>query len=557
MRLRPNARQTMPKGDETSSLFQDEEPTMPIRRRPVPRTQMGDPPPKKVDQKRRPVVEWTKAIMICFGLISVFLTFTWFRRSRHLQRKSANFDKLDKCDLRTYPLWQIGKLEELNLSGCGHINLHDDSELWSRFKSLKKLDLNNNNLTDLPGEMGVLTSLEILFLSENKFEGIPKVIGELKNLRILSLKGNLLPELDSTHLPAPSLVWLIVTNNLIGKVHSNIGELKLLRKLMLSHNQIESVPGELGECTGLELLRLANNKISSMPLEVLTLPKLAWISLSGNPMSNPPKNIEKVIKQSEIKMQSKILGRGASGTVYQGTYNGKDVAVKIFKEQAKGSDGNAADEAAINGLVDHPLAMSAIGVIPLDGDDTQYKGMVMDLIRGTYPLGKVPSFDTVTRDEAPAPHSENLSKEQVLSTVWNIASALDYIHSSIGVSHSDVYLHNILRDGKFVARLSDWGASFVYDRENAESAAIFERIEVLAFGRLIQDLFDWHLNIAVPDFTESASYFGKIHRGRVDEGPFQELIASILQPDQSRRPSFQNVKEKLESIDEFKGFLKQ
>jgi len=556
MRSRPNGRQ-MSSGGETSSLYHDEEQPGKMRRRPVPRTQMGDPRLRAGGVKRKPVLEWTKAVIICFALVSGFLTFVWHRRSRDLQRKSANFEKLDKCDLRTYPLWQIGELKELNLSGCEHINLPADSELWSRFKSLKKLDLNNNSLTDLPDAMRVLSSLEILFLSENKMESIPQVIGKLDNLRVLSLRSNLLQELSATYLPTSSLVWLILTNNQISKIHSNIGEVKLLRKLMLSHNEIQNVPSELGECKDLELVRLANNNINSMPKVVLTLPKLAWLSLSGNPMSKPPKKVEKVIKETEIQMQSKVLGKGASGTVYQAKYNGKDVAVKMFKQKIKGSDGNAADEAAINGLINYPLAMSAIGVIPLEEDDGGYKGMVMDLISGTYPLGKVPNFDTVTRDEGPSPHSANFTKEQVLSVVLNIASGLDYIHSSIGVSHSDVYLHNILRDGQFVARLSDWGASFVYDRENAELAAMFEHIEVLAFGRLVQDLFDWHLNIAVPDSTESTSYFGKISNNKMGKGPLKDLIASILQPDPSSRPNFRMIKDNLENIPEFKQLLEQ
>ena len=312
----------------------------------------------------------------------------------------------------------------------------------------------------------------LTLLTRNKFETIPSAVGKLTNLRVLSLRGNVVTELSSTNLPKASIIWLILTNNKISKIDTNIGDAKLLRKLMLSHNMLDSIPVELGECKDLELIRLADNNISTIPTEVLTLPKLAWISLSGNPMSKSPSNIKKMIKESDLDiMETKVLGKGASGVVYQARYNDKDVAVKMFKQQIKGSDGNAADEAGINGLIDHPLTMSAIGVIP--SQEGEFKGMVMELVKGTQPLGKVPSFKTVTRDEGPAPQSTNLSKEQVLSSVYNIALALDYIHSSVGVSHSDVYAHNILRDGQFTARLSDWGASFIYEKDT-ELAAIFE-----------------------------------------------------------------------------------
>ncbi|KAL9181489.1 LOW QUALITY PROTEIN: hypothetical protein ACHAXT_010294 [Thalassiosira profunda] len=450
--------------ESSSALFHDEDPAMHRRRRPVPRTQMGTPRLRTGDAKRRPVLEWMKAILLCIVLVVVFLSVVSRKRSRHFLRKSANFGTMDRCDIST----------------------------------------------------------------DNKFERIPEVIGKLDNLKVISLKGNLLEELSTVNLPTSSLVWLITTNNNIRTIDPNIAELKHLRKLMLSHNNIESIPVELGSCKELELVRLANNQINAVPDEVLRLPKLAWISISGNPVSKPPSHVAKVIPKSDIEVQSKVLGKGASGTVYQAKYEGKDVAVKMFKGGKGGSDGTAEDEAAINGLIDHPLAISAIGVIP--GEDGAFNGMVMKLLDGTFPLGKVPSFDTVTRDEGPAPHSENLTGEQVLSVVWNIASVLEYIHSSVGVSHGDVYLHNVLRDGTM---LSDWGASFVYDREKAESAAMYERIEVLAFGHLVQDLYAWHLGSAL------------------DSSPLNDLTSSILQPDQSKRPDFATIKGKLAAMPEF------
>lgn len=549
-----------PVGADSSTLFHDDKWQMHASNMRglllVQRTRMGEPRHRREGErtKRRPVVEWSKAILLCLAVASGFLTLVWHKKSLHLQRQSSNFEMVDRCELKTYPLWQIEALEELNLSGCDHVSLPDDAELWSKFSSLKKLDLNNNSLIELPDEMEVLSSLEILFLSENKFESIPDVISKL-NLRVLSLRGNLLRELSASYLPTSSLVWLILTNNQISKLHSDIGDAKHLRKLMLSHNRLETVPMELGECTDLELIRLANNNISTMPREVLMLPKLAWISLSGNPISIPPTKVAKIIKETDIQMHSTVLGNGASGTVYQGSYNNSDVAVKIFKEGSKGSDGNAVDEARINGLIDHPLAISAIGVI-MDGKEKTYRGMVMNLLSGTYPLGKIPNFDTVTRDEGPSPHSKNLSMTQVYSVVWNVALVLEYIHSSIGVSHGDVYLHNVLRDGQFVARLSDWGASFVYNRDDAELTEMLERIEVLAFGRLVQDLLAWHLRVAVPDTTGSTSYFDSfLSRNKsMEMGAFKELLASILQPDQTIRPNFRAIKEKLESMSEFNEF---
>eukprot|EP00956_Cyclotella_meneghiniana_P007671 scaffold10284_cov61-Cyclotella_meneghiniana.AAC.6 len=427
--------------------------------------------------------------------------------------------------------------EELNLpNGTGADLLRNDS-VWSRFKCLKKLDLNGSDLSTLPPSIDALQTLEILFLSENKFESFPSVFGKLSNLRMLSLRGNKLTELSTSNLPKHSLVWLILTNNRIKRMDPNIGELKRLRKLMLSHNELSSIPPEISGCTNLELIRLANNQINcELPREFLCLPKLAWISLAGNPISHCPKTKEKEIPKLSVSYdETSVLGCGASGTVYSGTYNDKNVAVKIFKEKSTGSDGTAEDEAAINALVDHPLAVSAIGVFLCDNNEN-HEGMVMELLEGAKAIGRVPSFDTVTRDAGPTEEAKDLNKDAVFSIIYNVATALEHVHDKAHVSNGDIYLHNILMCNGGVARMSDWGASFVYD-ENHDYAKIFERIEVLAFGRLVQDLFDWHLDSAVSDLTKS--------------GDLGKLIDSILDENQMKRPSFKEIKSVLSGLPEF------
>lgn len=223
---------------------------------------------------------------------------------------------------------------ELNLPSNVWNGIPHTVDLWSQFKYLTKLDLNNNGLSTLPSCLDVLP-LEILFLSENNFDAFPECIGKMSKLRMLSLRGNRLTGLSSSNLPTQTLVWLILTNNRICNIDPNVKELKHVRKLMLSHNKLNSIPKEMGDCTNLELIRLANNNINvSLPIEFLTLPKLAWISLAGNPITHCPQSTKKHIMKSSVSVdESTILGQGASGTVYKGKYNAEDVAVKIFKKE--------------------------------------------------------------------------------------------------------------------------------------------------------------------------------------------------------------------------------
>lgn len=174
----------------------------------------------------------------------------------------------------------------------------------------------------------------------------------------------------------------------------------------------------------------------------------------------------------------------------------------------------------------------------------------MELLEGAKAIGKVPSFQSVTRDAGPTDDAKDLDKDAVLSIVYNIALALEHVHTNANVTNGDVYLHNILMCNGGVARISDWGASFIYDGKH-EYADAFERIEVLAFGRLVQDLFEWHLNISMPDLTEPADFLGKTRGEPIEPGPFSNLMKSILQPEQLKRPSFKEIKEQLSQLTEF------
>ncbi len=179
----------------------------------------------------------------------------------------------------------------------------------------------------------------------------------------------------------------------------------------------------------------------------------------------------------------------------------------------------------------------------------------MELMKNAEALGKVPSFHTVTRDAGPSDSAKNMSREQVLSVVWNVATCLEHVHSRARVVNGDIYLHNILQCGDGTAKVSDWGASFIYDGFDTFAANCFEFIEVLAFGRLVQDLFSWHLETALPDSTEPADFLGRSRGKALDEGELSDLMSRILQPQQSERPSFSIIKTKLSAMPEFTFYV--
>ena len=160
------------------------------------------------------------AMIVLIGFVALcFLSVAGNKRSHHNLRQTM---PETRCDISSYPLWKLSDFKELDLSGCGNtLNLPDDPKIWASFSSLKKLDLNNNQLNILPKSIENIPSLEILFLSYNEFQSIPE-LNKMKKLSVLSLRGNLITNISSSNLPTATLEWLILTNNRIQTIDANI-----------------------------------------------------------------------------------------------------------------------------------------------------------------------------------------------------------------------------------------------------------------------------------------------------------------------------------------------
>lgn len=85
--------------------------------------------------------------------------------------------------------------------------------------------------------------------------------------------------------------------------------------------------------------------------------------------------------------------------------------------------------------------------------------------------------------------TQTLAASAVLRTLRNVASALLFLHSELGVAHGDVCGNNIYTspdDG--TAQLCDFGASFHYTGSTRVDGHLIERCEVRAFGLLVNDM---------------------------------------------------------------------
>ena len=68
---------------------------------------------------------------------------------------------------------------------------------------------------------------------------------------------------------------------------------------------------------------------------------------------------------------------------------------------------------------------------------------------------------------------------------------MEFMHAR-GIMHGDFYAHNILINEEYTPLLSDFGAATRYSQENKEHSILLQKLDVRAFGCLIDDLLRLH-----------------------------------------------------------------
>ncbi len=380
---------------------------------------------------------------------------------------------------------KLAGIKRLDLS-CGLSEFPE--EIFDLADSLETLNLTGNNLQALPEDLNRLYRLQVLFCSDNQFSELPTSIGRCENLRIVGFKANRIRCVPASALP-PLLRWLILTDNDIEQLPEELGDCGDLQKLMLAGNRLYSLPASLARCHKLELMRISANELTQLPEWLLQLPSLAWLAFAGNPLcpAQPPAPA-RPIPWSQLTIQQQ-LGEGASGIIEQAVWHRPDqpaeaVAVKLYKGSVT-SDGSPLNEmAACIAAGKHPNLIDVEGQI-IDHPHAQ-AGLVMQLIGPHFiNLAGPPSLDSCTRDSYPA--DLRLSLPILLRMAQGIASVTAHLHGC-GITHGDLYGHNILCSLDGDCLLGDFGAASFHP--NPQQAHCLERIEARAFGILLGELLE-------------------------------------------------------------------
>ncbi|OWP04182.1 hypothetical protein B2J93_391 [Marssonina coronariae] len=412
-------------------------------------------------------------------------------------------------------------------------------EILSLFDTLEILDLSDNPLSSLPKNISRLHKLKIAFFSCCNFTVFPKELAQCRSLEMVAFRGNHMVSIPKDSFPR-KLRWLILTDNLISELPPSIGQCHRLQKCMLAGNQLKTLPAEMSQCRKLGLLRLSANNLTLLPQWLLEMPELSFLSFAGNPCATSSDDNPKLvdITWSDLSVES-LLGEGASGIISKGVWKAnegtKPVAIKLFKGEVT-SDGSPADEMAATIMAgQHPNLIDPIAKIH---GHPEKRGLVLELIPPHYTnLGLPPTLETCTRDSY-TPGTAYPAKK-CKSILLGIAAAAKHLHEQ-GIAHGDLYAHNTLIDQSGHALLGDFGAATIYRKEN-NTFELLERLEVLAFGHLIEDLLG-----LVEIMADENGLQGEKDAAVIEV--LNLLHWKCTAPDVTERPCFAELLEELERL---------
>ncbi|MBH8557321.1 leucine-rich repeat-containing protein kinase family protein [Hymenobacter negativus] len=395
--------------------------------------------------------------------------------------------------MHTLAQLRAGQLHDLKRLDLAEGLTEFPREIFALADTLEILNLTGNALSALPDDLGRLHKLRVLFCSDNQFTEVPAVLGQCPRLQMVGFKANQIRRLPAAAL-TPALRWLILTDNQLEALPEEIGQCRELQKLMLAGNRLTALPATLASCTKLELLRIAANRLTGLPPWLLALPRLSWLAYAGNIFSAPAEataeadHLIGAIDWGKLTIEQQ-LGEGASGIIYRARWeqpnvDDEDVAVKLFKG-AVTSDGLPHCEmlATIKAGA-HPNLIAVLGRVA--GHPAKAEGLVLELIDDAFGnLAGPPSLASCTRDVYKS--GTVFSLETALNIARGIAAAAGHLHAQ-GILHGDLYAHNILTTREGNALLGDFGAASFFNPEDATTAQALQRLEVHAFGCLLEEL---------------------------------------------------------------------
>ncbi|KAJ8984995.1 hypothetical protein NQ317_016906 [Molorchus minor] len=210
-----------------------------------------------------------------------------------------------------------------------------DDEVWWNIHPLVYLDLSSNVLICIPEQIAIFQDLTVLNLQDNNLTDLPE---EMVRLTELNLSNNKLRELPPDIVNIRSLLKLDVSHNSIQYL-PNMGELRKLQLLYAQHNDIEEIPSFEG-CMQVEEIYFGNNIIKEVPSNSVN----TWLDLTNNSIMELPNAMGIMPHLQSLKLEGNKLKQIRPDIIRAGTNRIlRHLREKITDEDLQGLGGISSD----------------------------------------------------------------------------------------------------------------------------------------------------------------------------------------------------------------------
>ncbi|XP_078794589.1 protein scribble homolog isoform X30 [Oryzias latipes] len=224
-----------------------------------------------------------------------------FRYSRSLEELQLDFNQLK--DLPK-PFFRLLNLRRLGLSDNLLQKLPPDV---SNFMQLVELDISRNEISEIPESIKFCRALEIADFSGNHLSRLPDGFTQLRALAHLTLNDVSLQTLPSDIGNLANLVTLELRENLLKSLPTSLSFLVKLEQLDLGNNELEVLPDTLGALPNLRELWLDRNQLSSLPPELGNLRRLVCLDVSENRLEELPSEVSGLLALTDLLLTQNML----------------------------------------------------------------------------------------------------------------------------------------------------------------------------------------------------------------------------------------------------------
>ncbi|XP_028064439.1 LRR receptor-like serine/threonine-protein kinase FEI 1 isoform X2 [Camellia sinensis] len=361
-------------------------------------------------------------------------------------------------------------------------------------------------------DIGKLEHLQFLALHDNNFYGtIPPELGNCTELRALYLQGNYLSGLIPSDLGNLSVLENLFVGNrgLCGKQvnkrcdeaggpasDSQPSSVQNQGKKKYSGRLLISTSATVGALLLVALMcfwgcflykKLGKNDGRGLAMDVSGGASIVMFH------GDLPYSSKDIIKKLETLNEEHIIGSGGFGTVYRlAMDDGSVFALKRILKMNEGFDRFFERELEILGSIKHRYLVNLRGYC----NSSTSKLLIYDFLAGG------------SLDEALHERSEQLDWDTRLNIIMGAAKGLAYLHHDCSprIIHRDIKSSNILLDGNFEARVSDFGLAKLLEDEEShittivagtfgylapeymQSGRATEKTDVYSFGVLVLEV---------------------------------------------------------------------